>query len=106
EKTFEIFTAVNHVGIIIRSRKRSRSLCFQNFVGESGNCRELPIPITISGAGTDLHHARSRLAKNDVGQRRAMWRDNHTYAGEQVSLFPPGKIFGFDNFETPMPQDL
>src|SRR5947207_693109 len=106
EETFEIFTADNHVGILIRYRKRSRSLCFQNFVGEPGNCGELPIPITISGAGTDLHHARSRLAKHNVGQRRAMWRDNHTRAGEQVCLFPPGKIFGFDNFEIPIPQDL
>src|SRR6267142_3145235 len=106
EKTFEILAADNHIGILIRSRKGSRSLCFHYFVGEPGNCGELPIPITIAGAGTDLQHARSRLAKHDVGHRRAMWGDNHTRAGEQVCLFPPGKIFGFDNFEIPMPQDL
>src|SRR5207248_9383546 len=106
EETFDIFTADNHIGILIRSRKGSRSLCFQNFVGEPGNCGELPIPITIPGAGTDLNHARSRLAKHDVGQPRAMWRDNHTRAGEQVCLFPPGKIFCLDNLEIPMSRDL
>src|SRR2546430_984113 len=63
-------------------------------------------PTDIAGAVSYPHPAPTGREKHYVGQPRPLWRNKHTRAGEQFSLFPPGKIFGFDNFEIPMPQDL